>query len=197
MAPVWRARAIRIALLTAIVVAVLAIAAPFLMPRQEDGRPLVGGPFTLIDQAGRRVTDQDLRGRWALIYFGYTFCPDACPLGLQNMTQALDLLGDKAQQIRPVLITVDPARDTVAALAEYAKSFHPDLLALTGSEAEIATAAKAYRVFYKKVESAQHTDYLMDHSSIIYLMDPQGRYATHFTHQTSPQDMARELAKIP
>jgi protein SCO1/2 len=197
MSSPWTLRAIRIALLAAIVAAVVAIAAPWILPRQEDGKPLVGGPFTLTDQTGKRVTDKDLRGRWALIYFGYTYCPDACPLGLQNMTHALDLLGDKAKTIRPVLITVDPARDTVAALADYAKSFHPDLLALTGSESEIAAAAKAYRVYYKKVESAQHSDYLMDHSSIIYLMDPQGRYATHFTHQTSPQDMARELAKIP
>lgn len=162
---------------------------------RTGGRAAVGGPFSLIDQHGRTVTDETLRGQYLLVYFGYTFCPDVCPTELQAMSQALDELGPEAERITPVFVTVDPARDTVEQLASYAEHFHPRLLALTGSEQQIADAAKAYRVFYKRAESEGSSDYLMDHSSIIYLMGPDGAFLTHFTYGTEPATMAAGIRK--
>ncbi len=113
------------------------------------GEALIGGPFTLIDQHGARVTEQDFAGRFMLVYFGYTFCPDICPTSLTVMAAALDQLPEaQAEQVVPILITVDPARDTVEQLADYAPLFHPRLVALTGSEEEVREAARAYRVYY-------------------------------------------------
>lgn len=166
---------------------------------RSSGSALIGGPFTLTDQTGERRSEAVLEGRYALIYFGYTYCPDICPTSLATMTQAIDLLAEqapaKAQAVLPVFITVDPARDTVEALATYAGHFHPRLLALTGTEEEVAGAAKAYRIFYQKVEDPGASDYLMDHSSVIYLMGPDGSYLTHFTHVSTADDIAKGLAE--
>jgi len=162
-----------------------------------SGSALIGGPFSLTDQSGQRRSEADLKGRYALVYFGYTYCPDICPTSLSTMTQGLDLLAeqapDKAQAVLPVFVTVDPERDTVAALASYAGHFHPRLLALTGTLEEVAAAAKAYRIFYQKVEEPGASDYLMDHSSVIYLMGPDGSYLTHFTHASTAEDIAKGL----
>jgi protein SCO1/2 len=155
----------------------------------------VGGPFSLIDQHGKTVTDQSLHGQYLLIYFGYTFCPDVCPTELQAMSQAVDALGPDGEKVTPVFITVDPARDTVEQLAAYAPHFHPRLVALTGTEPQIAAAAKAYRVYYKRAEDAGSSDYLMDHSSIIYLMGPDGAFLTHFSFGTEPEKMAEGMRK--
>jgi len=161
------------------------------------GQALVGGPFTLTDPTGKRVTDQDFRGKFMLVYFGFTYCPDVCPTALQVMAAALDKLGPQADRITPVLITVDPERDTPAQLAMYVKSFHPRLVGLTGSPQEIDAAAKAYRVYLKKVSDPKSTaGYTMDHSSIIYVMGPDGKYRAHFTHATSPEAMAERLASM-
>ncbi len=155
---------------------------------------LIGGPFTLVDQHGQKVTDQSFAGRFMLIYFGYTFCPDVCPLSLSNMVQAIALLDpDQAERVVPVFITVDPARDTVQQMAEYAPLFDPRLVALTGSADEIKQAAKAYRVYYSKVENGDSGDYLMDHSAFIYLMGPDGRYRRHFGHDAAPEKIAEAL----
>jgi cytochrome oxidase Cu insertion factor (SCO1/SenC/PrrC family) len=163
------------------------------------GSALIGGPFTLTDQSGQRRSETDLEGRYALVYFGYTYCPDICPTSLSTMTQGIDLLAeqapDKAKAVLPVFITVDPERDTVEALASYAEHFHPRLLALTGTEAEVAAAAKAYRIYYQKVEESGASDYLMDHSSILYLMGPDGSYLTHFTHASTAEEIAKSLAE--
>lgn len=166
---------------------------------RSSGRALIGGPFTLTDQTGARRSEADLEGRYALVYFGYTYCPDICPTSLSTMTQAVDLLAetapDKAEAVLPVFITVDPARDTVEALASYAAHFHPRLMALTGTEAEVSAAAKAYRIYYQKVEDPSASDYLMDHSSVIYLMAPDGSYLTHFTHASTAEEIAAGLAE--
>jgi protein SCO1/2 len=166
---------------------------------KSSGRALIGGAFALTDQKGRRRSEADLEGRYSLVYFGYTYCPDICPTSLSTMTQGLDLLAEtqpaKAAAVLPVFITVDPERDTVAALAEYAVHFHPRLLALTGTPEEIAGAAKAYRIYYQKVEDAGASDYLMDHSSIIYLMGPDGSYLTHFTHASTAEEIAAGLGE--
>lgn len=166
---------------------------------RSSGTALIGGPFVLTDQNGAARSEADLAGRYSLIYFGYTFCPDVCPTSLATMTQGLDILAeeapDKAAVVQPVFVTVDPERDTVEVLKAYAGHFHPRLLALTGTPEEVAVAAKAYRIYYQKVEEPGASDYLMDHSSIIYLMGPDGTYLTHFTHAASAEDIARGLAE--
>lgn len=161
------------------------------------GKAQVGGPFSLVDQSGKTVTDADFRGRYMLVYFGYTYCPDVCPAGLQVMAAALDKLGAKAERVAPVFITLDPARDTPARLGEYVKSFDPRLVGLGGSEEALAKVAKAYRVYSKKiVDPKAPADYTLDHSSIIYLMDPKGEFVMHFTHATNPDTIAERLAKV-
>lgn len=161
------------------------------------GQALVGGPFSLVDHTGKRVTDADFRGKHMLILFGFTYCPDICPSGLQVMSAALEQLGDKADRIVPVLISVDHERDTPAQLADYVKSFHSRLVGLTGTAEEIAQAAKAYRVYYKKVVDEKSTaGFTYDHSALIYLMGPDGRYLAHFSHAAGPDAMASRLAKL-
>jgi protein SCO1/2 len=139
------------------------------------GKALIGGPFSLVDASGKRVTDADFRGRYLLVFFGYTYCPDVCPSSLQVISAALDALGPAGDAITPVLITIDPARDTPAKIGAYVKSFHPRFVGLTGSPDDVAAAVKAYRVYAKKVPNdANPADYTMDHSSIVYLMGPNG-----------------------
>jgi cytochrome oxidase Cu insertion factor (SCO1/SenC/PrrC family) len=161
------------------------------------GAALIGGPFELTDQTGTVRRPEDFAGRYMLVDFGYTYCPDICPSVLLTMTEALDILAaddpEKAKQVVPIFITIDPERDTAEAMAAYAENFHPDLVALTGTPEQIAAAAKAYRVYYRKVESEDASDYLMDHSTFIYLMGPDGKYLTHFSHATTSQEMAETL----
>jgi cytochrome oxidase Cu insertion factor (SCO1/SenC/PrrC family) len=165
--------------------------------QQISGKALVGGAFTLTDNTGKRVTDQDYRGRYTLVFFGYTSCPDICPAGLQLMAGALDKLWAKAERITPIFISVDPQRDTPEKLAAYVKNFDPRLVGLTGTPDEIAAVAKAYKVYYAKVPSKERPDdYTMDHTSIIYVMDPKGEFVTHFTPSTSVDEMAAKLNKI-
>lgn len=160
------------------------------------GEATVGGAFTMTDHTGRRVSDQDWRGRYMLVFFGFTFCPDVCPTALQVSTAALEKLGAKADRIGPVFISVDPERDTPQALASYLASFDKRFVGLTGTSEEVASVAKAYRVFYRKVKDEKSTaGYTIDHTAIVYLMDPAGRFVTHFTHATSPDTMAASLAK--
>ena len=157
------------------------------------GQAEIGGPFTLVDQHGEQRRRSDFEGQYRLIYFGYTYCPDVCPTALWSMSQALDQLAETdpavAEQVTPIFITVDPERDTVEHMAGYAESFHPRLVALTGTPEQIAETAKAYRVFYRKVEDDASNDYLMDHSSFIFLMDPEGRYLTHATDRDTPDEL--------
>jgi protein SCO1/2 len=167
-------------------------------PRGAAGTLLasaIGGPFRLVDQNGKTVTDADLRGRWSLIYFGYTHCPDACPTALNDIAIALDELGPKRAEVRPVFVTVDPERDTPEVLKAYVTSFDAPITALTGTPEEIAQAAKGYRVYYAKHPEAGG-DYSIDHSSVIYVMDPEGRFTASFTHQNTPEEIAERLKKL-
>ena len=165
--------------------------------QQVTGKALIGGAFTLTDNTGKRVTDQDFHGKYTLVFFGFTSCPDICPAGLQLIAGALEKLGTKAQRITPIFISVDPQRDTPEKLAAYVKNFDPRLVGLTGTPEEIAAVAKAYKVYYAKVPSKERPDdYTMDHTSIIYVMDPKGEFVTHFTPSTSVDDMAAKLDKI-
>lgn len=161
------------------------------------GQALIGGPFTLTDHTGKRVTEQDYRGRFMLVMFGFTFCPDICPSELQLISAALDKLGPKGNRVVPIFISIDPERDTPSQLAMYVKSFHPRLIGLTGTPEEVAAAAKAYRVYAKKVTDAKSSaGYTMDHSALIYLMGPDGAYRTHFTPGTTVEALADRLAKL-
>ena len=167
-------------------------------PRGAAGTVLasaIGGPFRLTDQNGKTVTDADLKGKWSLVYFGYTHCPDACPTALNDISIALEDLGTKRDAVRPVFITVDPERDTPEALKAYVTSFDAPILALTGTPEQVAQAAKGYRVYYAKHPEAGG-DYSMDHSSVIYVMDPQGRFTASFTHESTPEQIAERLKKL-
>jgi cytochrome oxidase Cu insertion factor (SCO1/SenC/PrrC family) len=159
-----------------------------------SGTPQVGGPFTLTAHTGERITDETFRGDYMLVVFGFTHCADVCPAELQVMTAALDELGTEAQRIQPLFITIDPERDTPAHLAEYMGYFHPRLIGLTGTPEEIAAVARAYHVWYEKVEDEEGSaDYVMDHTSITYLMGPDGKFIQHFSFGTSAEDMAEAL----
>ncbi len=156
-------------------------------------KALIGGPFSLVNQKGERMTEKDFEGDFMIAYFGYTFCPDFCPLGLSTITEALELLDDdQAAGITPVFFTVDPARDTVEQLADYVTHFHPRMIGLTGTDEEVAATAKAYRIYYN-VPTDQGDDYAVDHSTFIYLMDPDGAYRTHFSHSATPEEVAARL----
>ena len=156
----------------------------------------IGGPFQLVDQNGRTVTNTQLEGKWLLVYFGYTHCPDACPTALNNIAVALRDLGAKQRdEVRPVFITIDPARDTPKMLKDYVTAFDAPILALTGTAAQVAKAADDYRVYYAKHPEAGG-DYSMDHSSIIYVMDPKGRFSASFSGEDPPDQMAERLKKL-
>lgn len=154
----------------------------------------IGGPFTLIDHTGVQVTDASFGGKYMLVMFGYTYCPDICPAGLSKMAAALKKLGKSAERIQPLFITVDPERDTPKLLSTYVMHFHPTLKGLTGSEEQIAGIAKSYRVFRRKVTPKDSSDYLMDHSTFVYLMNPNGKLAMMFRHETGPDVMAKAIA---
>lgn len=160
----------------------------------SSGKAQVGGPFTLVNDAGETVTDETFRGRYMLIYFGFTFCPDVCPTELGIMSAALDQLGEKAEKVQPLFVTIDPERDTPEVMARYVTLFHPRLTGLTGTPEQIASIAKAYHVFYRKAEDESSTDYTMDHSSIVFLMGPDGEYLKLFPPQTPPDKMAETIA---
>ena len=181
----------------AIAVLVIAIAAAamfYYVPGVTgSGQALVGGPFSLVDHTGKRVTEKDFLGKYPLIFFGYTYCPDICPTELQVMSAALDQMGEAGNAIQPVFITVDPQRDAPQVLKAYVENFHPRLMGLTGTVDEVAVAAKAYRVYYSKASGAAAGDYLMDHSSILYLMGPDGKFLKHFTYTTDAKALAVEL----
>jgi protein SCO1/2 len=176
---------------------ILLLSTPQGAPVESSGTALIGGPFSLTGTDGKTVTDKDFSGRYMLVFFGFTHCPDICPAELQVIAQALDRLGDKASKVVPVFITLDPERDTPKAMGDYVKSFGPSFVGLTGSPGAIATAAKAYRVAYTKVEDkGSPNDYSVDHSALVYLMDPQGKYLAHFTYGTSAEDMAQALNRF-
>lgn len=158
------------------------------------GKALVGGPFELTSHTGERVSDKTFRGKYMLVAFGYTSCPDICPAELQVISAALDSMGEKARRIQPIFITVDPERDTQAVLNDYMRNFHPRFVGLTGTPQEIAAAARAYRVYYARVKDESTADYLMDHTSIIYLMGPDGEFVKHFTYGTDPKALADGLS---
>ncbi len=172
-----------------------------------DIKPPTAGSFSLVDHTGRRVTEAEFRDRFLLVYFGYTFCPDICPTGLQEMSTALDLLGPMGQRVQPLFVTIDPERDTVDVLTGYVEAFHPRLVGLTGSPEEIKTVSKAYGVRYFKLfypwsgeekdeNGREIPEYAVHHTSFTYLMGPDGRGLFVFPYGTPPEDMARKIRQL-
>jgi protein SCO1/2 len=166
-------------------------------PEVPPNAAKIGGPIDLIDQDGKHRTDADFAGKYLLIYFGYTYCPDMCPTGLQSMSRALDQLGDGAKKVQPLFVTIDPARDTPSKMKEYISSFHPSIIGLTGSADQIAKIAKEYQVYYKKGENVDEHDYIMDHSSLIFLMDPQGKFVATYPEEVDPNIIVKALGGTP
>ena len=169
------------------------VTAGYFIWQAKDGEVDVGGPFNLIDQTGKQVTEKTYAGTWQIVFFGYTYCPDICPTNLATVTTALDELGPLAEKVSPIFITIDPQRDTPEQLAGYHEYFHPSFSMLTGTQEEIAKVAREFRVYYAKAEDDGAADYLMDHSSITYLLNPEGKYVTHFNHGIDPDKMAETL----
>lgn len=161
------------------------------------GTALIGGPFTLVGRDGKTVTDRAFRGKFMLVFFGFTHCPDICPAELQVMSAALDELGPKGNDIIPIFITLDPERDTPPVVTGYVMNFSPRFVGLTGSPEQIAEAAKAYRVTYSKFQEDQTKpdDYTIDHSALVFLMGKDGEYLTHFAYGTPAAKMAETLRR--
>ena len=153
----------------------------------------IGGPFELIDEKGHPVTDTDYRGHWMLVFFGYTNCPDECPLTLQKMATALEALGPLADRVAPLFITVDPVRDTLERLASYLENFDRRIVGLTGSDEQIAAVAKAYRVYYEAGKTEQSGADLISHSTFLYLMDPSGKLNALFSQDVTPEKLTGAL----
>jgi protein SCO1/2 len=154
----------------------------------------VGGPFQLVDQSGRKVDQRLLKGKWSAVFFGFTYCPDVCPTTLFGLGQAEKLLGDQAKDFQTVFISIDPERDTPKAMGEYLanEAFPKAAVGLTGTPAEVATAARAYRVYYAK-QALDEGGYTMNHSAITYLMNPKGKLACIIAHDAAPDEIAAKI----
>jgi protein SCO1/2 len=157
----------------------------------------VGGPFALQDGDGKTVTDQTYRGKWELVFFGYTFCPDVCPTTLSAVADALEKLGPLASQVQPLFITVDPKRDTPEVIGAYVKNFDPRIVGLTGSPEAVGAAAKQYQVYYAPQKTGDGPDdYLMDHSAALYLMNPQGGFVRIFGSNVTGDQLVDKLRPL-
>ncbi len=171
-------------------------------PPSVQNQAQIGGAFTLTDQRGQTVKDMDFRGRLMLVYFGFTNCPDQCPLALGTITQALEKLGGDSAQVAPIFITVDPTRDTPERLKEYLGNFSPMLIGLTGTDAQIAAATKTYKAYYSApvlqhdehghADHAEHA-YNVDHSGFFYLMGRDGAYLTHFSADITAEQLSTAI----
>lgn len=164
--------------------------------RQATTANTVGGPFSLVDAADHAVTDRDFRGRYMLVYFGYTFCPDVCPTTLAAVTQALRRLGPRADKIQPVFITVDPKRDTPRVMGRYTAAFSSNLIGLTGSAAQIHQAEQAYHVVVQPGPPAANGAELINHSAVLYLMAPDGRFIAPLPADSTASVLETDLARL-
>ncbi len=193
-----RARTLWIALPLALLLAAGGIVgvAQWLGRKASEGSAAIGGPFALVDGQGRTVTDHDFRGRFMLVYFGYTHCPDACPTTLNDLAVAIGKLSKSEQpEIVPIFITVDPARDTPTVMRDYVRAFGPEFVGLTGAAPAIAKVEQEYHVYAERRPLA-HGDYAMDHSAFIYVMGPGGGYRTILPDADTPAEMAQKLRAI-
>jgi len=192
-APRLRAFAIRI-VATLVAIAIVGLVAFMLTsPSERPRAALIGGAFALEDGAGKTISDQTLKGRPFLVYFGYTHCPDVCPTELARISDILGKMGDKS--IPALFITVDPERDTPKLMQDYVSSFNPAVIGLSGSPQAVEATEKTFRVYARKGQLQPDGDYSMDHSSIVYLMDKNGAFVEAFNVERSPEDAAKELEK--
>lgn len=157
------------------------------------GAPQIGGAFELTNHEGKQVTDRDFRGKYMLVFFGYTSCPDVCPTEMNTISLAFELLGAKASDVVPVFVSIDPARDTADVMADFLSAFDAPIVGLTGSQVQIDAIVKAYRVYAKKAENDDPEFYLMDHTSFTYLMDRKGDLSEIFSYGTAPEKIAKTL----
>jgi protein SCO1/2 len=190
-----------LAIVGAVVIGVAAGLAGSLWLIPQGGSALapaaIGGPFALVDQNGQPRTDRDFRGKLMLITFGYTHCPDVCPLTLAAIGETLDQLGAQADQVAGIFVSVDPRRDTPAALREYVASVSNRMVALTGTDDQVAAAARAYRVYYRLGnDAATNPDYSVDHTALFYLMDREGHFIQHFGYQTQPDAIVAAIRRV-
>jgi protein SCO1 len=188
-----------ILIITAFVAGLVLCLSVVLLVAQRGSVPLpqasaVGGPFKLIDQNGRTVTEQDMAGKPFLVFFGFTHCPDVCPTTLFDISEVFRKLGPDADRAAALFITVDPERDTPEAMKSYLSSFDPHLRGLTGDEAAIDSVTKAYRAYAKKVPNPDGS-YTMDHTALVYLMDKEGRFVAPFNLKRRPEDSAADLRR--
>jgi len=160
----------------------------------STGKAQIGGAFELTSHKGNIVTDKNFKGKKMMVFFGFANCPAICPTGLSNISQVIDILGEKSSEIAPVFITIDPERDSVAALDSYMENFHESITALTGPQAEINKAIENYKVYSRKVEI--EGGYTMDHSAYIYLMDEDGEYLAHFAHDEDAEQIATKVKRF-
>ena len=168
-----------------------------LLGRSATSDVTIGGPFTLSAPDGKTVTDQTYRGKWLLVYFGYTFCPNSCPTTLLEIATALKQLGPDAARVQPLFITVDPQRDTPEVMQQYTQSFDPRIIGLTGTSEEIAAVAQEYGAYYVRHRTSPGgNDYVMDHSTYLYVLNPEGKYVRAFDSGTSADRISDELRKL-
>lgn len=191
-------------LAAAVVVAFLGAMAYFLLFKPDDDAFAqcrssevaggdIGGPFTLVGTDGKTVTEKDVLAKPALVYFGYTFCPDVCPVDMGRNVEAVDILEERGFDVTPVFISIDPERDTPEALADFARNLHPKLVALTGSLDQVKAASQAYKTFFVK-QPADDEFYLVDHSTMTYLMLPDGGFADFYRRDIAADKMAESVA---
>jgi protein SCO1/2 len=157
------------------------------------GAGAIGGPFTLVNGTGATVTDKDVITQPSLIYFGYTFCPDVCPLDNARNVEVVDILEEMGHEVTPVFISIDPERDTPEVMRDFAEIMHPRMVALTGSPEQVAAASRAYRTYYKAQEKKDDY-YLVDHSTFTYLVLPENGFVEFFRREQQPEEMARQVA---
>jgi protein SCO1 len=158
----------------------------------QSGATKIGGPFTLVDDTGAQVTEADLKGKPTVMYFGYTFCPEVCPTTLTDLVQWMQMIGRDVDRLNYVFVTVDPERDTPKVMHDYVSAFDPRIRGLTGTSEQIAKVTKEYGVYYKRIPTSDG-GYVMDHSAILYMMDPNGRFVGVIPYQ---EDTAKAVAKL-
>lgn len=166
-------------------------------PSTAQGEALIGGEFELVDGDNMPVHSRDFKGRYMLVYFGFTHCPDICPTTLLVIKNALDALDTQKKRIVPIFISVDPERDTPPVIKQYTSNFGQSIVGLTGTLAQVKKAADSYRVYFSKVsQDNSASEYLVDHSGFMYLMDTQGRYIAHFSHSISETELTQKLRQF-
>ena len=184
---------IAIAVLSGTLIAAYFLQAPRAPTARDVAKAAISARFSLVDHTGRPVTEKDFQGRWLLVFFGFTFCPDVCPTTLGTVSAVLEQLGPLAPRVAPLFISIDPERDTPSALKSYVSAFSPRIIGLTGSPEQIKAATQSFRVYYARSARPAEADYTMDHSTILYLMNPVGQYDTHFPHQAGPGFIAETI----